>query len=160
MIQEEESRRLVMKEHIQVFTKNTLDGLTQELKITTSESRYYVLLAPQFGQKVSVSGINTPQFLHDVLITTTSRMTSFSWVAACALDWNTWISVGRLVTSGLPSIAITPLTCHKTLASKVWKVGVPVGGMFVFSGKVCEKPCVMCNGPVAVGLAKYSVLDS
>jgi hypothetical protein len=84
MIQEEESRRLVMKEHIQVFTKNTLDGLTQELKITTSESRYYVLLAPQFGQKVSVSGINTPQFLHDVLITTTSRMTSFSWVAACS----------------------------------------------------------------------------
>jgi hypothetical protein len=32
MLQEEESRRLVMKEHIQVFTKNTLDGLTQELK--------------------------------------------------------------------------------------------------------------------------------
>jgi hypothetical protein len=79
MIQEEESRRLVMKENIQVFTKNTLDGLTQELKITTSESRYYVLLAPQFGQKVSVSGINTPQFLLGGCLCARLEYLDFRW---------------------------------------------------------------------------------
>lgn len=87
-------------------------------------------------------------------------MTSFSGVIGCALGWDTWISVGKLVTSGLPSMAITPFADHETLESKVWNVGVPAAGMFMLTGKTCENPCVMCSGPDAGGFAEYSVLDS